>query len=203
MLDIFTAFGYFSAVYLLVSVFITAKFYPGYSHSQQFMSELAAIDSPTQKLSPKINNYPLALMFCLFGLSVLMLDESGVSEWITGSSIILHGIATAVAGYYCMDKDPYISTPSITGQVHGYAGLLVMLSLFIAPVALLFSPRFTGFFHAFSIICLLLSLLFLWATAKSYHARKNAGLYQRLSYGAQLFWLAGLSAYISIFDMFD
>lgn len=198
MSELLNACGYLSVIYLLVGVTITARFYPGYSHSQQFMSELGAVDSPTHRLTPRINHYPLAIMFCLFGVSVLMLDNAGISERIAGASIIVHGLATAVAGCFAMDKDPYIETPSPHGQIHGFAGLLVMLSLLVAPIALFFSPRFGGSFHVFSIICILLTVIFLYTTVKSFNARKNAGLHQRLSYAAQLIWLAGLSITISV-----
>lgn len=196
MFATFTALGFVSCLYLAIGVFVAAKFYPGYSHQQQFMSELAAIGSPTEKLSPRLNNYPLALMFCLFGLSLFMLDRAATSDYIAGLSIIVHGVATAVAGFYSMDKDPYISTPSRSGKIHGIAGLLVMLTLYIAPIALLFSAVFGVWFHIFSGFCLLISVWSLWKTAKAFKARNNAGLYQRLSYGAQLVWLAGLSIYI-------
>lgn len=196
MFVVLTALGWISAVYLVIGVFVTAKFYPGYSHKQQFMSELAAIGSPTEKLSPRINNYPLALMFCLFGISFLMLDGLHLSELIAGASIVLHGIATAIAGYFRMDKDPYIEQPSSSGQIHGIAGMLVMLSLYITPIALSFSPRFGLGFQVFSGLCVLASVYFTWKTMQAFEARNNAGLYQRLSYGLQLFWLAGLSLYL-------
>ncbi|WP_028300619.1 DUF998 domain-containing protein [Oceanospirillum beijerinckii] len=198
MPEIFNAFGFISVIYLIIGIAITAKFYPGYSHTQQFVSELAAIGSPTQKLSPRLNNYPLSVMFCVFGLSICNLNTAGISEWIAGSSIIVHGLATAVAGFYSMDKDPYIETPSFSGQIHALAGLLVMVSLFIAPLALMFSPLYSRGFQLFSVLCISLSVAFLVATAKAYQSRNNAGLYQRLSYGAQLLWLAGFSLILMV-----
>lgn len=114
----------------------------------------------------------------------------------SGCKYQVHGVATAVAGFYSMDKDPYISTPSRSGQIHGIAGFLIMLSLYIAPIALFFSSVFGISFHAFSAFCLLISIWSLWKTAKAFKVRNNAGLYQRLCYGAQLVWLAGLSLYM-------
>lgn len=203
MLEILNALGLISVIYLISGVYVTAKFYPGYCHSRQFMSELGAIGSPTQVLSPRVNNYPLAVMFCLFGLSVLMGDSVGAGEQVVGCSIIVHGIATAVAGLFAMDKDPYIVKPSVSGQMHGYAGLLIMLSLLAAQFAVLFSPGYSNLFRLFSAICLFCSVWFLWLMIRSYHARHNAGLYQRFSYGSQLLWLAGLSINHTGLMMYD
>ena len=59
--------GLIAMVWLIIGVYIASRFYPNYDHAKQFCSELGASGSPTEKLSPRINNYPLGLLFCLFG----------------------------------------------------------------------------------------------------------------------------------------
>lgn len=185
--------GIVSVAYLVLGVFVTSKFYPGYSHSKQFMSELGASGSPTQQLSPIINNYPLALMFCAFGWSILLKSEEDFTEQLVGASIIIHGLATAFAGLFPMDRDPYTPKASLRGQIHGLAGMFVMISLIVAPCSVLFSGSYSIVFKVFSIVCVLLTLLFLALMIKAYKEHKLSGLFQRLCYGSQLVWLAGLS----------
>ena len=67
-----------ASIWIVFGVYITAQFYQNYSHAKQFCSELGAKNAPTEKLSPRINNYPLGLLLCLFGWHVITLDEAPV-----------------------------------------------------------------------------------------------------------------------------
>ncbi|MBT1064115.1 DUF998 domain-containing protein [Bowmanella sp. Y26] len=195
-MDILLFSGLLAAIWMVVGVAVAASRYPGYSHSRQFCSELGAAGSPTQKFSPLINNYPLGILFCLFGYYLLTLpDAPGGLQWM-GGLIILHGVATWVAGYFPMDADAYTATPSWHCQIHSWAGMLMLLSLLIAPLlsfTLSDSPYLPGWFQWFSLACVIATLFFTLTLAKAYKAQSNPGLHQRLSYGAQLVWLAGLS----------
>jgi hypothetical protein len=55
--------GLIATVWIFIGVYIAGRFYAGYNHAQQFCSELGATGSPTEKLSPLINNYPLGFCF--------------------------------------------------------------------------------------------------------------------------------------------
>ncbi|WP_445360914.1 DUF998 domain-containing protein [Microbulbifer sp. EKSA005] len=189
----FAYLGFISLVWMVVGVTLAGAKYSGYSHSRQFCSELGAVGSPTQKLSPLINNYPLGILFFLFGLHIIQIEQAPVVLTIIGVLIIIHGIGTWVAGYFPMDADPYTKTPGLECQIHSWAGMLMLLSLLIAPLLSTFISYFSIEFRLFSTACLLASIYFTVTLKKAYEEKTNPGLHQRLSYGAQLIWLTGLS----------
>lgn len=188
--------GLIATVWISLGVYIAAKFYPNYNHRQQFCSELGAAGSPTQTLSPLINNYPLGFIFCAFGGYLLALPENNWALTLSGVMIIVHGLGTWVAGFFPMDKDPYTETPSSACQIHSWAGFFMLLSLFIAPLLVAFAPE-TAFlptwFRLISVLAVLFSGYFLYKLAKVFKEKGAVGLYQRLSYWVQLLWLSLLS----------
>ncbi len=198
MLDNVLAYsGLLATIWIVLGITYTASQYEGYSHSKQFCSELGALGSPTQKLSSLINNYPLGVLFCSFGWFLTMSISQPIFLTLIGLLIIFHGIGTIVAGYYPMDRDPYTKHPSTACKIHSLAGLVMSISLTIAPTLALFSPYFATSFKIFSVICLLFSIVFMFIFAKAYKNKTNLGTHQRLSYGAQLVWLAGLSLWMA------
>ncbi|MPY21579.1 DUF998 domain-containing protein [Shewanella sp. YLB-07] len=192
--------GLIATVWIFVGVLIVARCYPNYSHSKQFCSELGACGSPTQKLSPLINNYPLGFLFCFFGWYLVQLDDVSILINLSGWLVIAHGIGTWVAGYFPMDADPYTKEPTFNCKVHSWAGFIMLLSLLIAPILVAISPTSalisTGF-RVFSIVSMLVATYYLVALAKAFKNRENAGGYQRVSYGAQLVWLSVFSVVLA------
>ncbi|MBM7074010.1 DUF998 domain-containing protein [Shewanella sp. 202IG2-18] len=200
MLDTFASLsGLIASIWIIFGVYIAGKFYPNYSHSKQFCSELGAKNSPTEKLSPWINNYPLGLLFCIFGWYISYISDS-LPLTLTGMMVVIHGIGTLVAGYYPMDADPYTKKPSVECKIHSWAGMFVLLSLLVAPICALFSTEqalASIGFTLLSILSVIVSVSFLVKMTKVFKRKGNtAGLYQRLAYGTQLFWLSGLSILI-------
>lgn len=185
--------GVLPLLWIICGVYWVARQYPGYSHKRQFLSELGAVGSPTQWLSPRINNFPLGLMFIVFGVSLL---GSRLSLNLIGVCIVLHGLATWMAGRFAMDADPYTKSPSMRGKLHGLAGLVMMLTLLLAPLIGCVSSSFPFVFRCLSAACLCLAFIFAAALAKAYKARGNCGLFQRLSYASQLVWLAFFALYL-------
>ncbi|WP_140391193.1 DUF998 domain-containing protein, partial [Pseudoalteromonas sp. JB197] len=99
--------GLIATLWIFIGVYVASRFYEGYSHSKQFCSELGATGSPTEKLSPLINNYPLGFLFCFFGWYLAQLANVSILVNIVGWLVIVHGIGTWVAGYFPMDADPF------------------------------------------------------------------------------------------------
>lgn len=196
MFDNLAFSGLLTSVWLVLGVIIAARFYPQYDHKKQFMSELGAKGGPTEKLSPMINNYPLGFLFCLFGYSILQLKQPSVLIDIAAWLIIAHGIGTWIAGYFPMDLDPYIEKPSMHCQIHSLAGGIMLLSLLVAQVLILFSPvteQISIGFKIFSGVTIFATFYFSYTLMNAYKNKINAGLHQRLSYGAQILWLSGFS----------
>lgn len=196
MTTYFTYCGLIASIWIIFGVFFAAKFYPNYNHNKQFCSELGAKGSPTEKLSPLINNYPLGILFCFFGFAVIQMEYGTMFSVIAGSLIIIHGIGTWVAGYFPMDENAYTKSPSFNCKVHSWAGLTMLLALLIAPLLMVLTPTteyITTSFKVFSVLSIVVTIYFIHKLTKSYKERTNPGLHQRLSYGAQLVWLSGLS----------
>ncbi|MGY0216203.1 DUF998 domain-containing protein [Endozoicomonadaceae bacterium StTr2] len=188
--------GLIATVWISVGVILAARFYPGYDHTRQFCSELGAAGSPTEKLSPAINNYPLGFLFCLFGWHLTRLPDAGTAITITGLLIIIHGIGTWVAGYFPMDKDPYTKTPSFNCKVHSWAGFIMLLSLLVAPLFVAFSPETADiplWFRVCSVATVVLATYYLVKMAKAVKTQGQVGTWQRISYWIKLHWLSGLS----------
>ncbi|CAM4024360.1 MULTISPECIES: DUF998 domain-containing protein [Pseudoalteromonas] len=193
-------FGLYSALiastWIIVGVYIAGKYYPGYSHKKQFCSELGAAGSPTEKLSPIINNYPLGLLFCLFGWHVLQLKDTPTLITLVGWLTISHGVATWLAGYFPMDADPQTKTPTLSCQIHSWAGLIMLLSLFFAAIFVAMSDYVSIGFRFFSILAVAFTGYFVILLARAFKQQGDAGLYQRLAYGVQLLWLSAFSLVI-------
>ncbi|WP_448548565.1 DUF998 domain-containing protein [Thalassotalea fusca] len=188
--------GVLASVWIFFGVYIASLFYPNYDHYKQFCSELGAAGSPTEKLSPRINNYPLGIIFCMAGWYFWQLPEISFVMKIVGLMVIVHGMCTWVAGYFPMDADPYTKTPTKACNIHSWAGFIMLMSLIIAPIMVILMPenQYFGYeFRIFTIGCLVATIYFMIKLANAFKNKTNPGLHQRLSYSAQLIWLSGLS----------
>jgi len=188
--------GAIASVWIVAGIYIASLFYPGYSHKTQFCSELGAFNSPTQRLSPAINNYPLGVLFCLFGIFVLSTSKS-TSEFVIGLMVIVHGLGTLVAGYFPMDSDPFTQNPSSSCKVHSLAGVVMLLSLLVAPAIVAFESLYPSWLRIFSLACIVGCIVFSFTLAKAFKNKSNLGVHQRLSYGFQVLWLFVFSLFVA------
>ena len=196
MKSFFAYSGAIASVWIVAGIYIASLFYPGYSHKTQFCSELGAFNSPTQRLSPAINNYPLGLLFCLFGIFVLLTSQS-TSELIIGLMVIAHGIGTLVAGYFPMDSDPFTQNPSNSCKIHSLAGVVMLLSLLVAPAIVVFESSYPSWLRIYSLACIVGCIIFSFTFAKAFKNKSNLGVHQRLSYGFQVLWLFVFSLFVA------
>ena len=192
--------GLIATLWIFIGVYVASQFYEGYSHSKQFCSELGATGSPTEKLSPLINNYPLGFLFCFFGWYLARLANVSILVNIAGWLVIVHGIGTWVAGYFPMDADPFTKHPTFSCKVHSWAGFIMLLSLVVAPILIAISPTtevISLYFRVFSIVSVIATVYYLFAMAKAIKLQSNPGTYQRISYGIQLSWLSVFSTVLT------
>lgn len=197
MLDyIFALTGLIATIWISLGVYIAAKFYPNYDHSNQFCSELGAKGSPTEKLSPMINNYPLGIIFCAFGLYLTYVFQAHSLMVAAGILIVIHGVGTWIAGFFPMDKDPYTKTPSFSCKVHSWAGFIMLLSLLVAPILVTLSSEsifIPTWFRVLSIVTVVSSIYYLVKMAQAVKTKQLVGVYQRVSYWIKLVWLSVFS----------
>lgn len=198
MMDFIAYSGLIACIWIVTGIYIASLFYPGYRHSIQFCSELGASGSPTQKLSPAINNYPLGALFVLFGCFVIFKFGAHVPTLWIGVMTIVHGLCTWVCGYFPMDADPYTPTPTTASLVHTWSGLVMFLCFLIAPVLVSFSDYYPAMLRLISALSIMGCLYFSWHLATALKKKSRPGLYQRLSYGCQILWLFIYSLYLVV-----
>lgn len=188
--------GIAASIWIVLGVFVASLFYPNYSHSRQFCSELGAFDSPVKKLSPAINNYPLGFLFIAFGYYLVSEFSPHVPTVFIGVMVMVHGLCTWICGWFPMDADPYTTEPSLSCQIHSWSGVVMLISLIVAPAIVICSDFYPSYLRIFSAICILGCIGFSYKLAQAFSAKTVPGLYQRLSYGCQIFWLFGFSCFI-------
>ncbi len=184
--------GVLAPVWLLIGVAIAGSFYPEYSHYNQAMSELGAKGSPTHILSPVINNYPLGVLFMLFGIGLIKTFTT--SQWarFSGVLVIIHGLSSFAAGIFSCDMGCNLESPSPEQNIHNISGLILFLSLLLSSLIWAFiSNRCLGiqWFGWFSLACSLIAIALLPLMVSAVEAGEGFGLYQRLNYGSQALWM--------------
>lgn len=188
--------GVIASVWIVIGIYLASRFYPGYSHSRQFCSELGASGSPTQKLSPAINNYPLGILFISFGLYLITDQNSEVSSIIIGGMVATHGLCTWICGFFPMDADPYTENPSCKSKIHSLSGVVMLVSFIIAPAVVILSSAYPYMLRIISFLCIAGCFFFSYKLAIAFKKRTNPGLHQRLSYGFQIMWLFVFSIFV-------
>ncbi|KQW41829.1 MULTISPECIES: DUF998 domain-containing protein [Pseudomonas] len=182
--------------WLLLGVALTARAYPGYSHLDQAMSQLGAVGAPTHSFSAWVNNFPLGVMFVLFAIGVARLFKASPMALLSAALILIHGLASFMAGYFSCDQGCAPVQPSVSQQSHNLAGLVMFISLTLAGAlwtflgkSLLSSARFA----MFSAICVVLAIVTVMLMATALADGHLFGLYQRLNYGVSVVWIASLA----------
>jgi hypothetical membrane protein len=188
--------GALAPLWMLLGVYFCAKLYPNYSHTQQVMSELGARNRPTTRIHPYINNYPIGILFILFGLAILHSLGHETIIRVTAIMMIGQGVSHLVTGLFPCDENLGRENPSLSQHIHNFAGLLMLLTLIILAVWWGVSATSPVWFAAFSWLCLLIFSVYFYFMVRNLKSENNLGLYQRISYGALAFWVVVLSWYL-------
>ena len=184
--------GLLAPIWLLVGVVIAGSLYPGYSHLNQAMSELGAIGAPTHGVSPLINNYPLGVLFIVFGLAAFATFHTSKLARLSAVLIVLHGVASFGTGYFSCDIGCGLENPSDSQKLHNLSGLVMFLTLLIANALWVYlASRVLGlkWFAWFSLVCTLGALLVLPLMGQAVEVGQGFGLYQRINYGVSILWV--------------
>jgi hypothetical protein len=110
-----------------------------------------------------------------------------------GICVFIHALATAMAGYFPMDRNYMAQPNSFAHRAHTAAGFIMFLSLFVAQLLGLWVQHWGWVFQGFSLSSAILSLFFYARIFNALKNQSNPGTFQRLGYGAQILWLACLS----------
>jgi hypothetical membrane protein len=188
--------GMLIPVWLFLGVSIAGALYPDYSQMSQAMSELGAVGAPTRYLSPVINNYPLGLLFIMFGIAVFRAFPESFLSKLSGVLIAVHGVGSVLAGYFPCDQGCNPVAPSETQILHFSSGMVMFVSLMIANLLWVYLGK--TLFHsrqfvAYSLCLAIVAVGVLPSMAQAMQTETGVGIYQRINYGAHVLWLAGLA----------
>jgi hypothetical membrane protein len=193
--NLFYIAGLISPLWLAVGLIITGSQYPGYSHIDQAMSVLGAVDAPTHVLSPLLNNYSLGMLLILFGVAVFSRHTHSSMARLSAVLIMVHGLANMAAGHFSCDTGCSLQNPSTQPSLHMLASAIMMVSVLLASALWIFVARREGSKGLvwLSLVCTLFALGCLPWMAAAVDVGRGFGLFQRVNYFASLIWIAGLA----------
>jgi hypothetical membrane protein len=133
---------WFGAVILFAGAYT-----PGYSHSFQAISELAAPGTPYAWLVRFGGFIPLGLAFVFFALAAWSSPGTKNRQKLICILFILTGLAIIAAGIF--PTDVHGRRSSFSGMAHAIAGLILLMLISITPLVVAFSvswrSRWCGF----------------------------------------------------------
>lgn len=187
--------GIVSPLWIVVGVTIAGFLFPDYNHYHQALSELGATGSATQIISPAINNYPLGVLFILFGIGIFKSVTFTAAKF-TALLIIIHGLGSIAAGYFPCDFGCQPDIQSLNQQRHNIAGMAMFISLLLAcSIWIFIAHRVFGTYRLaiFSACCALAGIISFILMVWAVRTGDGLGFYQRINYGSSLIWLLGLA----------
>jgi len=179
--------------WLAIALLILGSLYPDYSQFEQSMSVLGAVDAPTHFIAPLINNFPLGLLFILFGVSVFKTFPQSALARVSGLLIVLHGLASFVTGDFSCDAGCSPYNPSTAQQIHHIASLVMPWSLIVAgAIWAWLGLRLQGFrgLAFFSMVLTLAALVTFPMVVISAKNLVGHGLYERVNTFVSAIWTA-------------
>jgi hypothetical membrane protein len=185
--------GIAAPVVWVAALTFSGSLHPEYSHTRQYISELAARGSSTQRLM-QITGFMLpGLLMAGFGALVGSYSYS-MRAGVGAALLIVGGAARFAAGLF--PPDPCCAaTVSLSHQLHNMAGLTYVAAFATATVVWsATSERTAGagryWFRWFSALSLVLAILvpvlLVWTGLAD---RRDIGLFQRVSFGILNVWL--------------
>ena len=179
-------------VFTLVTI-ICASLRTGYSHINQFISELGATTTPHAGLLNYGGLIPFGLMILAFSISVLLLLPASVLAKVGAILISLFGIGIVIAGYFPCDEGCPPRGGSIANLVHiavpGPAFVSAIIGIFLFAFAfrkLIFWKQF----WIYSLVLALVAATFLIVLVNYLESPVFKGLWQRLLLATIFLWLS-------------
>ena len=166
---------------------------PEYSHSRQYISELAARGTPTQHLMQVAGFIVPGLMVVAFGLRVGLSAHTKLAGAGAGL-LIVSGIARIVAGVFPLDPCCAPIVPSFSHRMHNAAGTTYVLAIgaavltWSAVAERTFRTR-AHWFRWFSLATFVTAITLPWLLIRLGSDSTNVGLFQRASFGVMNLWL--------------
>lgn len=166
---------------------------PEYSHTRQYISELAASGTPTQHPMQVAGFLLPGLMVVAFGLLVGLSAHTKLAG-IGAALLIVSGIARIVAGVFPLDPCCAPMVPSFSHRMHNTAGLAYVLAMAVAVLTWSAVEDRTirtraHWFRWYSLATFVAAITLPWWLIRFGTDPANVGLLQRASFGILNLWL--------------
>jgi hypothetical membrane protein len=190
-----TTGGIIAPLLWVAALVYSGSVFPGYSHSHQYISELAAQGSPTQRVMQIAGFILPGLLVAGFGLSI-GLSTREILVGIGACLVTLSGVVRAAAGVLPCDPGCRVISASSLQRFHDFSGTTHLLTALIASavwIVISGRPR-SVWFSAFSLVTVALAIAaapLLIASGAADGA--DVGMFQRFSLGALNLWVLVLA----------
>ena len=192
--------GIAGPVLFAVVVLVCAALRPGYSHLQQFISELGVAGTQYAALMNYAGFVPAGLLLAVFGIALVFALPGNRLIRLAAVLVTTFGLGIAASGMISCDLGCPQGEGSLENVVHNTIAPVSFLCL-IAAMAML-GVRFPSI-HAwrhlsfFSLLASAVALFLLVVLASSLDSRVLTGLWQRLLLAVLFIWCAivGLEAF--------
>ena len=166
---------------------------PGYSHLDQFISELGATGTSHAGLLNYAGFIPTGVLFVAFAISTLALEPRTRVSLLGTALLLLFAVGAIVAGIASCDVGCPQGSGSLSNVIHDTVSPLAFLALIVASGVL--GMYFRGVpewrpIWLYSIATSLVSLGFMAALVASLESRRLTGLWQRLVLITLFAWTA-------------
>jgi len=192
--------GLFGPILFMLIIAVAAFLRPGYSHIDNFISELGATGTPYAWLMNYGGFVPTGLLLIAFGISLIKRLPQNRLTLVVSSLALLFGAGVAASGLISCDP----GCPQVGGTfenfIHDKIAPISFLCLIIATGILGIYFRKLTVWRAlwlYSIITSIIALCFLLVLVNSLESRVLIGLWQRLMLATLFLWcmIVGVHAF--------
>lgn len=128
-------------LFVVVLTLLGGAFYPDYSHSSQFISELGARQAPHEQLVRWGGFLPAGVFMLVFVLAAFKVLPRSVPSTLGLSGIAVYALGYVAAAFYPCDPGCRPAAPSISQLIHNIVGLAGYLLAPLSLAALAWSAR--------------------------------------------------------------
>jgi hypothetical membrane protein len=193
--------GGIAPVLWVAAILYSGSLRPEYSHSRQYVSELAARGTPTQHAMQVTGFLIPGLLIAAFGY-LLGITGRRTLVAIAASLLIVAGSAKAAAGVFLLDPCCQSAPPSfeeaihnVAGAVHYFAlGMAALIWSVAAPQMLVGRGAWFRWYSVASVVCAIAAPPVLIRAGLATAA--DVGLFQRVSFGILNLWIFVFAALI-------
>lgn len=192
-------FSWIGPLIFVSSILIFGFLNPGYSHINQFISELGANKAPNNQLMNFLGIIPFGLSIVLFSIGSLLVVKKNVLGKIAFVILTLTGILFVIAGIFICDEGCNFDNMTQESIIHNLSAFSAFI-LFIISAIILGMNSFTkkrNNYYVYSLIVGILGMFLFYLISEAGIYSEFRGLYQRLFLINFLIWLVVIGVYIN------